>query len=1132
MLHDKVFLNKLINSRLNGITTSLNNDLRSLTISGLKGTYKYLLANLISRSVNRPYLYVFDSKDDREVVSKNLNFFIKKEIPAFSRKTLSKRSLIDKSADNNRHQRLSTLISIINNQPLCTEAASLFEPVIPNKILRGCSIEINVKDKVERDEFIIQLTEYGYRKSDFVTSPCEMSVRGSIVDLYSSGHDFPLRIEYEGDEIRSIRYFSSNSQKSLNKLRSTIIHPVSEFVPYDNSESLHNKIVEVANRRGVSAQLKNTFLDLIKNRVYTDELEHLVPYIYNERDNILNFMDESYLVFLDMDNSLETEFESIYKTVNKDGIKSHQKFYEFLPDPEEYYFTPDEINKKLTGFQTIKINDLITRSENHFNFQSHNSRLQPSDVKSPVQNLAENLRELIKKQFEIFIVSYNENEQSKLKELLSDYNIEKINYLIGDIETGFISDDLKLAVFCESDFSEKYKIPDYKIEKNISSVFISNFSKLKTGDFIVHKNFGIGIYNGLKKLEVNNKKSDFLECEYKDGNKLFVPVENLKLIQRYVGGKTAPAIDKLGGSGWKRKISKVKRAVDKIAKELLELYAKRKAIKGFKFSKRDHVFKEFEIEFEFEETADQSKAIEDVMSDMEKSKPMDRLICGDTGFGKTEIAMRASFKAAMDGKQTAFLVPTTLLASQHYDNFKNRFRNHPINIEVISRFKTATESKKILKQLSDGLIDIMIGTHKLLGERIKFKNLGLVIIDEEHKFGVRHKEKLRLISNGVDVVSLSATPIPRSLQLSLTNIRDISLVNTPPEGRMPVNVYIDNYNEKVIREAVMKELARNGLVLFINNRIRNISEVAENLKTLIPEASIEITHGQMNEKTLENRISLFRDGKINLLVTTAIVESGLDIPKANTIIVNDSHKFGLADLYQLKGRVGRGKIKAHAYFLVPSINTLSADARKRLTKLSELQNMGTGFKLALYDMEIRGAGSLFGEEQSGTISEVGLELYLEMLQETIRNFNRHKEAEDYDPEIQSYESAFIPENYIENNSERLYYYKRFSSYNKLKELNEIKEEIIDKFGKIPKELNTLIKILELKFRIKKVRISKLEIQKNHALFVLKNDSILYKKFKLPEKIKIYYEEYNKYSEIHKKLRELNNKSITSKMVNT
>lgn len=1121
----KSLADKLTDPCLNGIISSLSGGSRSLTVSGLNGTCRYILASLISRALNRPFLYVFGSQADRESVSEDLNFFTDRKIRTLSRKLLFKRSLIDNRIDADRHRRLGALISAVNGSSLCAEAASLFELVVPKKILRTSSIQINVKDRFERSEFIARLSDHGYRRSDFVTSPCEMSVRGSIIDLYSSGHDLPLRIEFEGSEIRSIRYFSSSSQKSLEKLQSAAIYPVSEFILRNGCGSLKNKIAEVANEKGVSATLKNSFLNLIESRVYTEELEQLVPYIYNERENVLSLMDESYLVFLDLQSSLEAEFERACKAANEYGSK-YQKFHEILPGFDRYQLAPEEIKERLSRFQIIRINDLITRSQVHFTCRSRSSRLQPSSVKTPVQNLADSIRKLIKKQFEVFVVSYNENEQSKLKELLADYNVEKTNYLTGSLGTGFISDDLKLAVFCENDFSEKSKSADYKIEKSSSSAFISSFSELKSGDFIVHKSFGIGIYNGLKKLEVGDKKTDFLECEYRDGNKLFVPVENLKLIQRYIGSRKVPLIDKLSGGGWKTKLSKVKKAVDKTARELLELYAKRKAIRGFRFSKQDHAFKEFEMEFSFEETADQSKAIEDVMSDMEKPRPMDRLICGDAGFGKTEIAMRASFKAAMDGKQTAFLVPTTLLADQHYDNFISRFKNHPVNIEAVSRFKTAAESKKIFRKLSDGLIDIIIGTHKLLGEKIKFKNLGLLIIDEEHKFGVRHKEKLRLASNGVDVISLSATPIPRSLQLSLADIRDISLVNTPPAGRMPVNVYIDNFSEKIIREAVMKELSRSGLVLFINNRIRNISEVAERLKTLIPEASVEVTHGQMNEKILEKRISLFRSGRINLLVTTAIVESGLDIPRANTIIVNDAHKFGLADLYQLRGRVGRGNMKAHAYFLVPSINVLSRDARARLTKLSQLQqNLGTGFKLALYDMEIRGAGSLFGEEQSGTIAEVGLELYLEMLHRAIRDFSRQKgkEPEDYDPEIKSYESAFIPEDYIENSSERLYYYKKLSSYNELKELGEIREEITDKFGKLPRELKTLIKILELKFRIKKIRISRVDIQKNHTLFALKNDSILCKKFKLPEKIKIYYEEKSKYAEINKKLRELSSK---------
>ena len=1113
------FLYNINNPKLDSIKESLNSGVRNLTVSGLKGTSKFFLANQISKSLSRPYLYIFDSLTDLGSKPKGLSFFHSRELNIFKRKTLEIKSLISTQAENDKHQRLGTLIAALKNQSLCAEAGAMFEPVIPKKILKNSAIHLKVNDKTERDEFVYRLIGAGYVKSEFVVAPCQSSTRGSIVDLYSPGHTHPIRVEYAGDKIRSLRYFSVDSQKSLEKIQSVTVYPASEFILDSNFERVKNKIIDVSNERGIPATLKNNFLNLVQNKIYTNELEHFLPYLYDENECLLSFLSEKYLLFLDIENDFENEYESVSNMTDKHRLNA-QKFYKFLPESEQSYISPDELHKRIDGFQIVKINDLLAKSENHIKLNSHISKLQTKEHKTPVQNLADSLNKLIKKDFDILLVSYNDNEQEKLKELLSDYKIENVRYSVGNIETGFILDDLRIAVFSENDFSEKDKLANYELPVNSSSAFISNFSELKTGDFIVHKKFGIGLYNGLKKLKVGNSESDFLECEYRDGDKIFVPVENLKLVQRYIGDNKRPRVDKLGSENWKKTVKKVKKVVENIARELLELYAKRRAIKGFSFSKRDQIFKEFEMDFNFEETPDQSKSIEEVMSDMELPKPMDRLICGDVGFGKTEIALRAAFKAAMDGKQVAFLVPTTLLANQHFETFKDRLKNYPINTEMISRFRTAGESKKIFQKLNDGLIDIIIGTHKLLGKNVHFKNLGLVIIDEEHKFGVRHKEQLRLLSYGVDVLSLSATPIPRSLQLSLANIRDISLVNTPPEGRLPVDVYINNYSNEIIREAVINELNRDGLVFFINNRIENIFEMAEKLKTLIPEASIGVTHGRMREKTLENCISRFIDEKVNLLVTTAIVESGLDIPKANTIIVNDAHKFGLADLYQLKGRVGRGKLKAYSYFLVPSVSKLSTDARKRLTKLSELQDLGSGFKLALSDLEIRGAGNLFGEEQSGTISEVGLELYLEMLQKAVNTFSKGVEIDDYEPEIKTYDSAFIPESYIGDNSERLYYYKKLSSFSKLKELKEIKEEITDRFGKFPVELKNLTKILELKFKIKKLRISKLEIKKDHSMFIFRNDSDLYDKFKPTGKLKIFYDEVNKYGEIDKKLGQL------------
>lgn len=1118
-IRENSFLQKLTSPKLDGISNSLISSDMNIAVSGLSGSSRYFLPNLISKTLNRPYLYIFGSLTDLMSKPKNLCFFNNGEISVFKRKSFSKKSLIGTSAENHKHQRLSTLVSVLNKQSICTEAGALFEQVIPKKILKGSSFKLNVGDNIDRDELKSELLGVGYIESDFVVAPCQISSRASIMDLYSPGHIHPLRIEFVGDKIRSLRYFSIDSQKSLEKIPAATVYPASEFVLGTKFEVLKDKTTEISNERGVPATLKNSFLNLVENNIYTEELEQFIPLVYSENENILSYLDDNYLVFLDVENDLETEYESVLHSASRSSISTF-KFLKILPETDERFISPEEIHKRLTNFQVIRINDLLGKSENHFKLNTRNVELESRDSNTPVQNLAEFLKTLLEKRYEIFLVSYNDNEQDKLKELLSNYNIEKLNYAVGNINTGFIFDDLKIAVISENDFSEKDKLANYDYTGNDSSAFISSFSELKTGDYIVHKKFGIGIYNGLKKLKVGRHESDFLECEYRDGDKIFVPVENLKLVQRYIGDNKKPRIDKLGSENWKKTVKKVKKAVENIARELLELYAKRKAIKGIGFSGRDQVFREFEMDFGFEETPDQSKSIEMVMSDMEQPKPMDRLICGDVGFGKTEIALRAAFKAAMDGRQVVFLVPTTLLANQHFDTFRTRLENYPINTEMLSRFRTAGESKKILGELENGLIDIIIGTHKLLGDKVKFKNLGLVIIDEEHKFGVKHKEKLRLMSDGVDVLSLSATPIPRTLQLSLANIRDISLVNTPPEGRIPVDVYINNYSGEIIREAVINELERDGLVFFINNRIENIFEIAEYLKTLVPEASIGVTHGRMREKALENCISRFINQKINLLVTTAIVESGLDIPKANTIIVNDAHKFGLADLYQLKGRVGRGKLKAYAYFLVPSVNKLSTDARKRLTKLSELQELGSGFKLALSDLEIRGAGNLFGEEQSGTISEVGLELYLEMLQEAINRFRKGGDIDDYEPEIKTYESAFIPEKYITDNSKRLYYYKKLSSFSRLKELKEIVEEIADRFGKIPGELKTLAKIVELRFRIKKLGISKLEIKKDYSIFIFKANSGLYEKFKPGGKLKIYYDEDKKYPEIDKKLGQL------------
>ena len=718
------------------------------------------------------------------------------------------------------------------------------------------------------------------------------------------------------------------------------------------------------------------------------------------------------------------------------------------------------------------------------------------------------------------IVVRNDASRELIIEALERRSVTSFETHIGQLSQGFVFPAANQMIVGEKDLFEDIRRFGPRKMKDIPSAFLTSFSELKPGDFIVHVDFGIGLYQGLKRLRFGSMEGDFLQCEYQGGDKIYVPVDKLKLVQRYIGERKNPRIDKLGHENWKRVVRRVKKAVENTAKELLELYAQRKAESGFQYSKRDGLFKQFEFDFPYEETVDQNSAIEDVMRDMESQTPMDRLICGDVGFGKTEVAMRAAFKAVMDGKQVAFLVPTTLLAYQHYLTSVERLKKYPLIIETLSRFKSPRDEKEILKGLNDGNIDIIIGTHKLLANKIRFRDLGLLIIDEEHKFGVSQKEKLRKIKKGIDVLSLSATPIPRTLQLSLAGIRDISLINTPPEGRQAIETYVFRFNRNLIRRSILKEIDRGGSIFFIHNRIEDIYNVAEELKKIVPEARIEVTHGRMPEKQLEDSIYKFSHGEIDVLVTTAIVESGLDIQRANTMIINHSHKFGLADLYQLRGRVGRSDRKAFAYFMIPSTGSLTPESRRRLKAITELNELGSGYRLALSDLEIRGAGNIFGTEQSGHIADVGLELYLEMLDASIRKLRREEKFPQYEPEIKFDYPAFIPDDYVEDSTERLLFYKKLSAVSSEDELYSIEEELRDRFGRIPKPGSNLLSLVELKILMKELQIGKMDIKVGLTIIHFREESPLLSRFKPSGRLRIVSSHEDQFVEIKKKLREL------------
>jgi transcription-repair coupling factor (superfamily II helicase) len=1095
---------------------------RRITLTGLTGSSRSYLISAIAQLLNRPVFYITDSVKRSVEAQGEISCFSGQKPPLLEKRELELNESIFSSVSKETSARLEWLYLARVNKVLIAEAPAVLERVIPMNVFDDSVISIKTGDNVSRYEFISRLVEMGYVQTEFVQNDGEISTRGSIIDVFSPATPNPIRLELLGDEISSIRYFGTSDQRLIEKTESAIILPASEVIL--SKEAISRSICYVkkkAKDHEIPASTKISLINDIEGGKRLPRINMLLPSFYPNLGTVFDYLLPETLIILDpaddLFKSLGSYVDSLFRINRNPGNNN------ILPDIDELYLTNESLREEISRFQTIQVEDLWLNGEETDGINLYTEPInikKKNDLDSPFEPLANKILEAEKIGCSAHIIVSNDVSREMIIEALGGRSISNFETHIGHLSSGFIFPAANQMIIGEKDiFEDSKRIRPRKI-KNIPSAFLTSFSELKPGDFIVHVDFGIGIYRSLKRLRFGNMEGDFLQCEYQGGDKIYVPVDKLKIVQRYIGERKNPRIDKLGHQNWKRVIRRVKKAVENIAKELLELYAVRKAESGFQFSKRDKLFKQFEFEFPYDETIDQDSAIEDVMSDMESQTPMDRLICGDVGFGKTEVAIRAAFKAVMDGKQVAFLVPTTLLAYQHYLTSVERLKQYPLIIETLSRFKSQREEKLILKRLKDGNIDLIIGTHKLLGNKIQFKDLGLLIIDEEHKFGVSQKERLRKIKKGIDVLSLSATPIPRTLQLSLAGIRDISLINTPPEGRQAIETYVLRFSRNLIRKAILKEIDRGGSIFFIHNRIEDIYNTAEELKKIVPEARIEVTHGRMHEKQLEDSIDKFSHGEIDVLVTTAIVESGLDIQRANTMIINNSHKFGLADLYQLRGRVGRSDKKAFAYFLIPSTGSLTPESRRRLKAITELNELGSGYRLALSDLEIRGAGNIFGTEQSGHIADVGLELYLEMLDESIRKLKREETPLEYEPEIKFNFSAFIPDDYIEDPTERLLFYKKLSTVSSEDELYSIKEELRDRFGKIPEPGLNLLNIVELKILMKELQIGKMEIKDGDTIIDFREKSPLLSRFKPAGRLRIISSDGNQFIEIKKRLTEL------------
>jgi len=917
----------------------------------------------------------------------------------------------------------------VNKKVLVTYPEALFEKVVVSNTLSANIIFIKNGDTLDTGSLLLKLADFGFERTDFVYEPGQFAIRGGILDIYSFGNEKPYRVELFGNEVDSIRIIDPETQLSERKLLQVSIIP----------------------------NIETQFID-------------------KEKISLLDFLPENTIVWIreeelvykklkDCEEELEYFFE--HKNPNE-KIKDNSEQSSQVNFTKADFISPGDLEKQIEKRSCIFFGDEPVNRASVFTLQS-NTLVQPA-FNRRFDLLIQDLKNWEQKGFEVYLFAENPKQLERLRIIFEDLKSDIVfNPITASIHEGFINEDLKIVCYTDHEIFQRYHKYRVKQAYNKSKALtLRTLRELQPGDFVTHIDHGVGTFSGLQKIEVNGRLQEAVRIIYKDSDILYVNINSLHKIAKYTGKEgTVPKVNKLGSDVWNKLKDKTKAKVKEIAFDLIKLYASRKAQQGFQHTPDNYLQTELEASFIYEDTPDQGKATADVKKDMESSSPMDRLVCGDVGFGKTEIAIRAAFKTCIDGKQAAILVPTTILAFQHYKTFSERLKDFPVTVDYINRFKSAKEKKETLKKVEEGKIEIIIGTHALLGKDVKYKDLGLLVIDEEQKFGVGHKEKIKTIKTTVDCLTLTATPIPRTLQFSLMGARDLSIINTPPPNRQPIQTELHAYNEDLIRDAIYYETERGGQVFFIYNRVQSLPEMANIIQALCPDLSIGIAHGQMEGHELEKHILDFIDKKYDVLVCTNIVESGVDIPNVNTIIVNNAHQFGLSDLHQLRGRVGRSNKKAFCYLLSPPMSTLPDDSRKRLQTLEQHSELGSGFQIAMRDLDIRGAGNMLGGEQSGFMADIGFETYQKILDESIRELKRTEFKELFKEEISKQDDfvqdctidtdleILIPDDYVESITERLSLYQRLDNSESEEELQLMAEEIKDRFGALPQPVNDL-----------------------------------------------------------------------------
>lgn len=959
-----------------------------------------------------------------------------------------------KTLTNRRMEVLRAIAEKKKEEPvtvITTMDAFLDGIISPDEIQKN-RIHITGEDTVDLTKLEQDLTALGYERESQIEAPGQFAVRGGIIDVFPLAEEMPVRIELWGDEIDSIRMFDAKSQRSIENISEITIYPASEncfgnnglvsFLKYfPENETL--LFYDEPHRLQETAEIVEAeYTESLKNRAdagMKEEGEEELR-VFQTKDIISEMNRYSGIGLTTLESKCGLfKVRSVY-TVQAKGVNPYNNSFELL--------TRDLKRLKRNGYRVVLLSGSRTRAK----------------------RLAEDLRDYDLSSF------YSEDMQREVKpgEIMAAY---------GYASEGYEYPMLKFVVISESDiFGRKKK---KKKRKKYEGQRIQDFAELKPGDYVVHENHGIGVYKGIEKIEVEKIVKDYMKIVYAEGGVLYIPVAQMDLIQKYAGADAKkPRLNKLGTIQWGKTKSQVKKAVQIVAKDLVELYAVRQQSEGFVYGPDTVWQKEFEEMFPFEETDDQLQAIEDTKHDMESKKIMDRLICGDVGYGKTEIAIRAAFKAVQEGKQVVCLVPTTILAQQHYNTFVQRLKEFPVRIDLLCRFRSAAEQKKTIEDTKKGFVDILVGTHRVLSKDVVFKDLGLLIIDEEQRFGVTHKEKIKKLKENIDVLTLTATPIPRTLHMSLIGIRDMSVLEEAPNERMPIQTYVMEYNDEMVREAITRELARDGQVYYVYNRVNDIADVAGRIQSLVPDANVAFAHGQMKERELEDIMYDFINGDIDVLVSTTIIETGLDIPNANTMIIQDADRFGLSQLYQLRGRVGRSNRMAYAFLLYQRDKLLKEVAEKRLSAIREFTDLGSGIKIAMRDLEIRGAGNLLGEAQSGHMEAVGYDLYCKMLNEAVRQLKGGPEAETFTTLIDLNVDAYIPEYYIKNEYQKLDIYKRIAAIESEEELEDMTEELIDRFGDIPKKVQQLLVIASLKSLAHSVYVTAIEQKGEEIRFTM------------------------------------------------